>query len=162
MSRVVPCLLFTRACCFLARALNREDLPTLGRPISAILKGVVAENLRADLLLAGLSLEGVSGSTGRDKRSEPRDIPMSGLRAGGGPVSRSAPLSASAWYILPETPSARGRTDVIGKFVAIVVFRSGMPWPVVAERGRRCFSPNWRNSEGGRNSFLSDLLRAMR
>lgn len=38
-SRVVPCLLDTMACCFLARLLNRLDLPTLGRPISAMLIG---------------------------------------------------------------------------------------------------------------------------
>ena len=39
ISRVVPCWLLTRACCFLARPLKRLDLPTLGRPIRASLMG---------------------------------------------------------------------------------------------------------------------------
>lgn len=37
MSRVVPCLELTRACCFLARELKKLDLPTLGRPMRASL-----------------------------------------------------------------------------------------------------------------------------
>jgi hypothetical protein len=35
-SRVVPALSATMACCFLARVLNRLDLPTFGRPSSAM------------------------------------------------------------------------------------------------------------------------------
>ena len=39
ISLVVPWREETRACCFFARLLNRDDLPTLGRPIRAILRG---------------------------------------------------------------------------------------------------------------------------
>ena len=39
-SRVVPWRLLTMACCFLARELKRLDLPTFGRPMRAIFKGV--------------------------------------------------------------------------------------------------------------------------
>jgi hypothetical protein len=36
ISRVVPARSATMACCFLARLLNKADLPTFGRPSSAI------------------------------------------------------------------------------------------------------------------------------
>ena len=43
MSRVVPCFELTIACCLRPRVLNRDDLPTFGRPMRAILSGAMLD-----------------------------------------------------------------------------------------------------------------------